>query len=109
MKKSVKQLLEKFEEALGTGLDLGDIRESLENFIKGTESEQRAASAIAKNVANTVALVQLGQATPADVKFALERAKEGAIALAEAKVIRLKVAAIRVFFEAITLGIVKLL
>lgn len=109
MNKRVKAVIEQFEAALGTDVDLDHWKETVKSFVKGTAAEQKAAAAIAGNVASTIGLLQLGQATPAHVTFAVEQAKLGAISLAETKVIRLQVAAVRVFFDAITLGLSRLL
>lgn len=103
MNKRATKALADFLEALNPGTEPGDISDAFKAFVKGTPAEQNAAAAIAGNLAVTVTLAKTGQASKADVLFAIEQAKLGAIALAEAKVIRLKKAALTVFFDAVTL------
>lgn len=87
--------------------DLSTLRSAFEKFISGTDEEKSAASAIAANVRNAIAAYMDGRLSRGDLDFVLTNARDGAIALADAKVLRLKKAGIRAFFNVLTSWLLK--
>lgn len=75
---------------------------NLREVVKGTPEEQAAIDSILANLRETALAVENGSATPSDLKFAVAEATGGLQALADAKVLRVEKAAIRIAMKIIT-------
>ena len=81
--------------------DLGKLKSAFDEFIVGNADEKAAATAIAANVRNATEAYLDGTLSRHSFEFVLEHSKDAALMLAEAKSIRLKKAAIKVFFNVV--------
>lgn len=81
--------------------DLNDLKAAFNTFIKGTPGEEAVAEAIARNVQSALAAYVAGEISKSDLEFVLEHSKKATIGLAEAKAVRIKKAALRVFFNVV--------
>lgn len=82
--------------------DLGTLKGAFAKFISGTPEEKAAATAIAENALAALAAYMDGEIGRADLKFVLRNAEKGYRALADAKALRVKKAALRLFYRTMT-------
>lgn len=94
----VKEIERIFKAELGVQ-DLKTLKSGFESFISGTEEEKAAANAIAANVKDALAAYMDGEISRSDLRFILQNSERGYRALLEAKVLRVKKAALKGFFK----------
>lgn len=82
--------------------ELGKLTGAFNAFVSGTAQEKAAAEAIAGNAKDAIQAYMQGQLSRSDLDFVLANARDGALALVDAKALRLKKAALKAFFAVVT-------
>jgi hypothetical protein len=82
--------------------DLATLKKAFAAFVRGTPEEAAAAEAIARNAQAALAAYLDGDLSRTDLRFVLRNAERGYRALVDAKVLRIRKTALRVFYRTLT-------
>jgi hypothetical protein len=97
----VKDIEKAFRDELNAA-DLATLKRAFDRFLKGTEEERAAGDAIAANAKEALEAYLRGDLSKNSLTFVLRNARDGYLALIDAKVIRLRKSILRVFYNVLT-------